>query len=184
MIRTEIWKQGSSPSLDVLFEQLRIQQFSDTTHPLHSNYNLFNFQEALVLSITFDNDIPVCCSSILNRNCWPKNTYRILNRFWKVKSERFILLNTGNKMLRISHAIKSQLEFCQNNLDAELIFISRYENNWQKFMLDCIKNNTNYVWNKDVNYRYQTCDNAEDDTCWQSIIYYGNTEILKNWTRK
>ena len=83
MIHTEIWRPGSNVELDSLFENLRKSQYEDVTHLLHLNYSESVFNESQALSITFDNDTPVCCSSILHKTFWPNNVYRILNRFWK-----------------------------------------------------------------------------------------------------
>ena len=184
MIHTEIWRPGANVELDSLFENLRKSQYEDVTHLLHSNYSESVFNESQALSITFDNDTPVCCSSILHKPFWPDNVYRILNRFWKVPRERFGLLNRKSKMLRISNMIKSQLEYSTNVLNSELIFISRHEENWQQFLIDSIQANVEYTWHKDQTQYYQTCLTPEDDSCWQRIIYYGNANLLSQWNRK
>jgi hypothetical protein len=184
MINTITWVPGTRENLDSLFEELRQEQNSDTDHSLHQNYIKEAFQECSALTITFDNNIPICCSGILQRAVWPNNSFRILNRFWKTKKERFVSLNTHNKMIRISDSIKHQLEYAEKNLEAKLVFISRHQDNWQEFMLDVIRNNTGYVWNADLHNLYQTCDNAEDITCWQKIIYYGDSKLLDNWNKK
>lgn len=184
MIHTEIWRPGSNIELDSLFETLRQIQYEDSTHSLHLNYAESVFQECEALSITFDNDNPVCCSSILHKNFWPNKVYRILNRFWKVPQERFGLLNRKSKMLRISNMIKHQLEYSQRVLESELIFISRHEEHWQQFLIDSIKINTEYRWQKDQNYHYQTCLTPDDNSCWQRIIFYGNSNLLNQWNRK
>jgi len=184
MIKTITWVPGTRDNLDSLFEELRQEQFSDSDHSLHENYTKDAFLECAALTITFDNDIPICCSGILHRTVWPEQSFRILNRFWKTKKERFVSLNTHNKMHRISDSIKHQLEYAEKNLGAKLIFISRHQENWQQFMLDVIENNTGYKWEADLQNLYQTCDNAQDDTCWQKIIYYGDSKLLDRWNKK
>jgi hypothetical protein len=37
---------------------------------------------------------------------------------------------------------------------------------------------------KSDKYRYITCDNCEDDVCWQSIIYNGDEKLLDKWKRR
>ena len=184
MIKTETWKPRTRPKLDKLFDELRQEQYSDTSHPLYANYTKDAFLECAALTITFDNDTPICCSGILQRKCWPEHTYRILNRFWKTQKERFVALNTHNKMLRISDSIKHQLEYAEKNLGAKLVFISRHQDNWQEFMLDVIKNNTGYQWSFDSKNLYQTCNDPTDDTCWQRLIYYGDSSLLDHWNKK
>jgi hypothetical protein len=184
MIITRVWYPGQDTELDNLFEVLRTRQFEDSTHPLHLNYSKDSFQDCSALSITFDNDKPICCGSILRKPFWPKDTYRILNRFWKVADERFELLNNSNKMLRISDFVKTQLEYSRDFLNSKLIFISRQEENWQHFFIDTIKNNTGYVWQADVKHYYQTCLTPNDDSCWQKIIFYGDSSLLESWDRQ
>jgi hypothetical protein len=182
MIKTEIWKPRTRPKLDKIFDDLRQKQYADTAHPLYANYTKDSFNECERISITFDDDIPICCASIIKRTCWPDGVYRILNRFWKVNEERLNLLNTSTRMQRVSDCIKSQQEYCFKHFKAELVFISRQEDNWQKFLIHSIKNNTGYTWNFDE-FKYQTC-NDENENCWQKIIYFGNDSLLESWNKK
>lgn len=184
MIKTEIWKPRTRPKLDQLFEELRQEQYSDSSHSLHSNYTKEAFQECSALTITFDKEVPICCSGILQRNCWPENTFRILNRLWKPKKERHVLLNMHSRMLRLTDSIKHQIEYAEKKLGSKLVFISRHQDYWQQFMLDVIKNNTGYQWNLDLENSYQTCEEAKDESCWQKIIYYGDSSLLDNWNKK
>ena len=183
MIRTEIWKGGSNTVLDSLFHELREQNYLDRSHPLYQNYTDRNFTFCERLSITFDNDKPVCCSSIMKRSCWPQGAYRILNRFWKVASERIDMLNTDTKMLRVTDNIKAQQEYAIKHLNAKLVFISRQEDNWQEFLIKSIKKNTGYDWCLDKSNLYQTFE-VVDDSCWQRIIYFGDKNLLTSWNKK
>ena len=36
---------------------------------------------------------------------------------------------------------------------------------------------------KTDNYKYLTCPNEYDSTCWQKIIYYGDESLLTQWKR-
>lgn len=183
MIETKTWLYGSNSYLDDLFEELREKQFNNTTDSLHENYIMEAFRECLALTITFDDLTPVCCSGILSRSCWPQGCYRILNRFWKVSNERFVSLNTSNRMLRIADSIKNQQQFAFDNLNAKLVFISRHTDRWQELILDAIKNNTGYSWNLDKDNFYQTCVIPKYQDCWQKIIYYGNNQLLEEWNK-
>lgn len=180
---TEIWIPGTDAELDELFEQLRIQQHSDTVHPLHKNYSAEAFKECSVLSITFDNNQPVVVSSILARSCWPKNAYRILNRFWKVHEHRLTALDRSAKATALSETVKAHVEYSENILKADLVFMSRQYNNWQNLAAYYLKEKTGIEFKYD-DYRYLVCDNSKDQTCWQKIAYNGNEHLLTQWQKQ
>ena len=180
---TEIWVPGTDVELDSLFEQLRVQQHSDTAHPLHKNYTAEAFKECSVLSITFDNDQPVVVSSILARSCWPKNTYRILNRFWKVHEHRLTALDRSAKATVLSETVKAHVDYAENTLKADLVFMSRQYDHWQNLAVYYLKEKTGIEF-KYNDYRYLVCDNSQDQTCWQRIAYKGNEQLLTQWQKQ
>ena len=179
----EIWIPGTDAELDKLFEQLRIQQHSDITHPLYKNYSAQDFKSCTALSITFDNDQPVVVSSILARPCWPKNTYRILNRFWKVHEHRLTALDRSAKATALSETAKAHVAYAENTLKADLVFMSRQYNHWQHLAVYYLKEKTGIEFKYD-NYRYLVCDNSQDQTCWQRIAYKGNEQLLTQWQKQ
>jgi hypothetical protein len=180
---TKIWVPDTDAELDGLFEQLRVQQHSDTTHPLHKNYAAEAFKECSALSITFDNDQPVVVSSILARSCWPKNTYRILNRFWKVHEHRLTALDRSAKATELSETVKAHVDYAENILKADLVFMSRQYNHWQNLASDYLKKKTGIEFNYN-DHRYLVCDNPQDQTCWQKITYKGDQQLLTQWQKQ
>ena len=176
---TKTWKFGTDSDLDQLFEALREKQYHDRSHSLWRNYSPDAFKECEVVSINFVNDEPFFCSGILKRDCWPNNTYRILNRLWKPAPR-------ANSIRRLSPGLgsmlHSQLAWLRENTNFELAFVSRETEHWQQFFLDNFKNYFNLEFKMD-NYKYLTCNNARDPSCWQKIIYYGDDTVLKLWKR-
>lgn len=180
-MKTITWVPGSNSDLDKLFDDLREQQYSDKSHRLWKNYSKENFVYAVALTIHFDDhDYPVMCSSIASRDCWPKGAYRILNRLWKhsdkVKYKRTIGPSFGHSMI-------SQLDWLKENTDFNLCFISRQTDHWEDFVIDEFKNRYSVEWKK-AQYKYLTCPNECDDTCWQRIIYHGDKELLTQWKHR
>ena len=181
MIQTKIWVPRTDPYLDSLFEEYRVLQYNDHSHHLHHNYSEQAFTEPCRFSITFDNDIPVIFSSILSRACWPDKAYRIGTRTWKANSYRVKTLTRVTPAF--SDMISSQVQYVKANLEYSLIFASRHSNHWQKFTTDSFKLYDNLEFKYNTR-RYLTCDNCEDDTCWQRIIYLGDDSYLQNWKSK
>lgn len=175
------WSPGENIELDQLFDSLREQQYQNREHRLWKNYSKDSFEFAVALTICFnDNGDPEMCSSIASRDCWPDGAYRILNRLWKhsnkisyprVMSESF------------GQTTQSQIEWLQANRDYQLYFISRQTDNWEEWCIKNFQKQFNLTFETD-NYKYLTCPNECDDTCWQKIIYNGNKQLLSQWKRK
>ena len=180
---TEIWVPGTDTELDRLFEELRVQQHNDTAHPLHKNYAAEAFKECSALSITFENDKPIVLGSILTRQCWPKNAYRILNRFWKVHEHRLPQLDRNHGMAVFSKTVEAHVNYAEQELNADLVFISRQHDNWQAFTKRILiqKVDIEFKYN---DYKYLTCGNEHDGTCWQKIVYRGNEDLLTQWQKQ
>lgn len=182
-MRTVTWAPGTNSELDQLFDQLRERQYSDTDHRLWKNYGKDSFSFAVALTIHFgDNDQPEMCSSIASRDCWPRQAYRILNRLWKVHDVR----KTGAPGLMspsFGFSARSQVEWLNNNTDYQLYFISRETDNWERWVARQFKSSYDLTFYT-TDYRYLTCPNECDESCWQNIIYNGNTGILEQWKRR
>jgi hypothetical protein len=181
-MHTVTWAPGSNPELDQLFDQLRDRQYQDTSHRLYKNYSQENFNFSVALTIHFDsNGNPELCSSIASRECWPAGAYRILNRLWKPNNR----IAFPRRMSRsFGNTTASQLEWLRTNVpDYKLSFISRQSNNWQQFVIKEMQEQDNIVWHADL-YKYLTCPNECDDTCWQHILYQGDEKILLDWKRR
>lgn len=180
-MRTVTWAPGSDLEMDQLFDQLREQQYSDRGHRLWKNYSKDSFNFAVALTICFNDDgEPEMCSSIASRDCWPINAYRILNRLWKHSNKiKFPRIMSPS----FAESAKSQIEWLAHNTNCELYFISRQTDNWEEWVIK----NFQKVYGVDFktdNYKYLTCPNECDETCWQKIIYNGNDQLLTQWKQK
>lgn len=173
------WAKGTRPDLDKLFDTLREQQYQDRSHRLWKNYSADSFESAIALTIFFnDADEPEMCSSIASRDCWPANTYRILNRLWKT-SNRIKFPRVMSK----SFGLSAQSQITWLHATDALIFISRQTENWEEWCINNFRDQFGINFKTD-NYKYLTCPNECDDTCWQKIIYTGNDTLLKQWKQK
>lgn len=177
----KIWIPGTDKPLDDLFEQLRTKQFQHQEDHLWYNYSESAFTECEALCIAFDEDgNPEFCSSILKRDCWPENTYRILNRLWKtIPRVRSIRSGASPGFLA---SIAAQAKWLDENRKTDLIFISRSNDNWQSILLDSLEKYGMPFQND--SYKYLTCKDQDEDTCWQYIIYRGDVSKLNEWKRK
>lgn len=182
-MHTEIWKPGENNDLDSLFESLRQVQYNDKSHALASNYSKTAFEECVALSITFHNNLPIVAGSILNRDCWPTQAFRILNRFWKIKEHRLNILDRTNGLDALCQTVLVHTDFAYKNLNAKLVFMSRQYENWQKFTQRIIKKKTNLDFKYDSE-RYLTCSNHQDESCWQFILYNGDESLTHKWVTK
>lgn len=182
-MRTVTWAPGTSSENDSLFESLRAEQYANTSHRLWENYSKEYFDSGLVVALTIcfnDDDVPEMCSSISARDCWPTGAYRILNRLWK-HSNKIIFPRVMSKSFGLSAS--SQIEWLSQNTDCKLYFISRETSNWEQWVMRNFSNVYNISFQTD-NYKYLTCPNECDDTCWQKIIYNGDPALLEQWKRK
>jgi len=175
------WEPGTIPELDTIFDELREKQYRDKSHRLWKNYSKEEFENSVALTICFDNDgHPEMCSSISEKHCWPFGVYRILNRLWK-NSNKITYPRVMSKSF--GQSAHSQIDWLKQNRECSLYFISRQTENWEEWCIDNFKKEFNLEFKTD-NYRYLTCDNECDETCWQKIIYNGDSEILTQWKQK
>lgn len=181
IMKAVTWIPGTNSELDTLFHNLREKQYSDKSHRLWYNYDSSFVNYCVALSICFEENLPVLCSSIAYRDCWPKEAYRILNRLWKIDSFR---KPGATKRMSISfkYIADSQIDWLSKNTNYRLFFISRQTDNWERWVSRQFKQyNINF---KQTDYKYLTCPNESDDTCWQNIIYNGDEKILEQWKRR
>lgn len=182
-MHTITWAPGTNPEMDTLYDTLREQQYQDTSHRLYENYskNSFAFAGIVAYTICFnDAGIAEMCSSISSRECWPAGAYRILNRLWKhtnkIAFPRVMSPSFGQ-------TAQSQIDWLKENTDYQLYFVSRQTDNWEQWCIKNFQKQFNLTFETD-NYKYLTCPNECDDTCWQKIIYNGNEQLLTQWKRK
>ena len=122
-MKTYTWVPGTDAELDKIFNDAREIQYNNRSHRLWKNYSQDDFKDVTALTITFNDDfIPEVCSSILKRDCWPENAYRILNRTWR----------HTNRISRARETIspefvdctRDQIEWLKTNINPDLIFVS------------------------------------------------------------
>jgi hypothetical protein len=177
-----LWKPGTNKELDDLFEWLRACQHNNHRDSLWANYSAESFQDCLALTIFFnDQGVPETCSSIARRDIWPAGVFRICNRLWK-RDNRFKGFNR-DLSAGLIETVKAQLGYLEAMKDFRLAFISRSTVGWQDY-LSCNLNKTvgtNFVYD---DLFYLTCAHEQERTCWQRIIYNGDPEALKSWSKK
>lgn len=175
------WVPGENTEFDQLFDSLREQQYQNQEHRLWKNYSKESFKFAVALTICFnDNGDPEMCSSIASRDCWPNGAYRILNRLWKhsnkISYPRVMSESFGK-------TTQSQIEWLETNTSYQLYFISRQTDNWEEWCINNFRDRFSLAFKTD-NYKYLTCPNECDSTCWQNIIYHGDESLLTRWKRR
>jgi hypothetical protein len=175
------WIPKSNKEYDTLFDSLRENQYQDKSHRYWKNYSPESFLDTVVHTIYFnDAGNPEVCSSVSKRDCWPPNVFRILNRTWKITSRETMLRKLAPSS---GYTVHSQIKWLSENTDFKLYFMSRQTTNWEDWAIKHFQENFNLSFETD-NYKYLTCPNECDDTCWQKIIYNGNTEVLTQWKRQ
>ena len=179
-MQTRTWSPGTDSKYDELFEKLRAEHYSSTGHRLWKNYAKEAFKDVAALTIYFDdNGVPEVCSSTTQRDCWPVGVYRIHNRVWKANNKKTFLRKVSPSM---GYSAASQIEWLTHNTNCQLYFISRQTDHWNDWMIEHFREYD--IDFKTDNYMYLTCPNECDDTCWQRIIYNGNSELLKEWKHR
>jgi hypothetical protein len=181
-VNTVTWRPGTDEKLDTLFDTLREAQYQNTEHRLWKNYSSDMLNFSVALTIVFENDQPVMCSSIASRDCWPANSYRILNRLWKVEDSRKPGA-PGTMSTSFGFSALSQIEWLNTNTAHKLYFISRETDNWERWVSKQF--NQTYNLNFKIGQgKFLTCPNECDSSCWQRIIYSGEDSILEQWKRQ
>jgi len=176
------WKPGENESLDRLFDDLRLKQY-DLKDRLSPNYGSHMFSQVVALTITFDiDDTPLVCSTISNKKIWPHGVYRIYNRTWKPIEKRKQSIHSGVTP-EMALTGKSQINWLTENTDCKLYFFSRETSNWRKFSIMSLAKDHHLKFT-DGEYEYLTCENKCDNTCWQTMIYNGDSDLLKEWPRR
>jgi hypothetical protein len=182
-MRVETWAPGTNAELDQLFDSLRDQRYQDRTHRMWKNYSQEAFADvgSVALTIYFDDQgQPEMCSTISSRACWPVGAYRILNRLWKHNNK---IVYPRVISPSFEHSLRSQISWLKNNTECKMYFISRQTENWEHWCIREFRKQFDLEFATD-NYRYLTCQNECDDSCWQKIIYSGDAELLTEWKRK
>jgi hypothetical protein len=86
-------------------------------------------------------------------------------------------------MTVFSKTVEAHVNYAEQQLNAEIVFISRQYNNWQAFTKKILTEKVGIEF-KYNDHKYLTCGNEQDDTCWQKILYRGNETLLTDWKNK
>jgi hypothetical protein len=181
MYKNQVTTWTNDPMLDSIYEELRKKHYEKTSQRLFKNYSSTHLKEVSAKSIYWGHSgEPEIVCSILARPVWPDNTYRILNRLWKTE------INTG-PVLGIQKAfgllIQDQINWCELR-GAKGMFMSRDVNGaWQNWASRHFTKMTGITFVTPSD-KFLTCSNEEDASCWQKIIYCGDTELLVDWNKK
>lgn len=171
----------SDPVLDAVYEDLRSKHYANTAHRLYTNYGPEHVAELSAKSIYWGVDgLPKIVCSILSRSCWPNNTYRILNRLWKpeLNSGDTFSIDNGFALL-----VQDQISWC-NSHEAGAVFMSRQTSGrWQEWASTILGSMTGINFHLPTQ-KFLTCNNETDDSCWQRIIFVGDTTLLNNWKNR
>lgn len=176
-----IWVPGTDSNLDQLFNDLREQQYQNRQDALWANYSAEAFRDCVALSIYLnDRGEPELCSSISVRPCWPEGVYRILNRTWKCQNRRRMMPEISQAM---GQTALKHIQWLQENTRCRLYFISRETDNWMSWTQKNFKRQFGIEFDS-ADSKYLTCANENADTCWQHILYRGDTRLLDQWKKR
>jgi len=140
------------------------------------NYRNFNFQQCLGVSIEEINGNLVGVSSIMNKDIWPKNFYRILNRHFILPQYR-----TGYKRDGVAdrtfNIIKQQTQLAYKH-NAECVFVSihSYRPRWSRYFADYLTEKTQHLWKSED--LVLITNNPKTRSNYQHVIYTGDTNYF------
>lgn len=181
MYKNQVTTWINDPILDEIYEDLRKKHYIKSGHRLYKNYSQSHIQEVSAKSIYWGHSgEPEIVASILARPCWPDGTFRILNRLWKpaMMTKPIFDIDEGFALL-----IKDQVSWCELR-GAKGFFMSRQgDSNWQQWAAEKLSEQTELEFYLPEE-KFLTCNNEEDDSCWQKIIYYGDRNELSSWKNK
>ena len=148
------------------FEKLRAKiLLSNDSKKLNYSSNRFNLEEQEEITVVFSDNNIIAFSSLFNREYYPKELSRVLNRMWKSTEIRkftrpYVILTRCMLELQIKKALA---------LKKSGVFIS-IENrfNWlKKFNLQLKKGNKKWICLKK---EYKVAP-GNDPSCWQYVAF-------------
>ena len=140
------------------------------------NYRDFNFKQCLAISTEEIDGQLVGVSSVMNRDIWPQNFYRILNRHFILPEYRTEYKRDGVADSTL-HIIKQQAKIALKN-KAECVFVSihSYRPRWSRYFADYLTQNTQYEWKSED--LVLITNNPKTKSNYQHIIYSGDTNFF------
>jgi len=140
------------------------------------NYRDFNFKQCLAISTEEVGGQLVGVSSVMNRDIWPQDFYRILNRHFILPDYR-----TGYKRDGVAdrtlHIIKQQTKIALKN-KAKCVFVSihSYRPRWSKYFAEYLTRNTQYLWKSED--LVLIANDSKKKSNYQHVIYSGDTDFF------
>jgi hypothetical protein len=181
MYKNQVTTWTTDSVLDQIYDDLRKKHYIKSGHRLFKNYSEYHIREVSAKSIYWGHSgRPEIVASILQRPCWPDETYRILNRLWKpdMHTNPVFEINEGFTKL-----IEDQINWCKLR-GAKGMFMSREgDSNWQKWVVSKLSNQTDiefYIPDE----KFLTCKNEKEESCWQKILYHGDIDQMSTWKNK
>lgn len=168
------------PVLDAIYEDLRKKHYVKIGHRLYKNYSKDHLAEVSAKTIYWGHSgEPEIVCSILARPCWPDNTYRILNRLWKPEMLTGPIFDISEGFAKI---LEDQTSWCELR-GAKGIFMSREgDGRWQRWANAKLTKMTGIQFYMPGD-KFLTCNNEDDDSCWQRILFNGDVATLDDWKK-
>lgn len=152
--------------------------------PLRENYSKkkLDLKSALAISITYRNDVPICISSILERDIF-NNTSRCLNRYFydcdSNPNKNLHLSDYESGMRKSTITMLDQQVDLSKKLGFDGCFVStEHHKIYRKKAIKGFNFHSKYNWTLTPNYYLimKKCEHII--SCWQTIIYHGTLGLL------
>lgn len=181
MYKNQVITWTTDSVLDQIYDDLRKKHYINSGHRLFKNYSEYHIREVSAKSIYWGHSgRPEIVASILQRPCWPDKTYRILNRLWKPDMHTNPVFDINEGFTKL---IEDQINWCKLR-GAKGMFMSREgDTNWQQWVVSKLSKQTDiefYIPDE----KFLTCNNEEEDSCWQKILFHGDVDQMSTWKNK
>lgn len=170
---------------DIYYNELRFHNAIGKNKT--ENYSLQNMKldSQLAFSIAYRKviDEPFGLSSVYRNDSWPTGVYRILNRTWKPMGEYHDYV-TMKLDLMWTDMMKDQIEWLKSNRSDYRAAVITREHNSRNSLKNLIKqidrSGIGYSF-KLVDDRIWVCNNRSNESCYQDVIYTGDSEVISSW---
>lgn len=144
---------------ELVLEKIKSSNDRYKDNYVKDNFNLFDQED---VSVIYLEDKLVAFSSVYSSPVYPKNTYRILNRFWK---DELVRWNGYVSITMLKHQLKVLKEL---NADCGFISAQGYRKRWMENWIDrAILKGFNF---KQIDGMVKVC-NGGYKNCWHNVGY-------------
>ena len=166
------------------FQKISNREISHLTE----NYSEKNFQikNQIMISVTFFKEKPEALSTVFRHSSWPKNTVRVLNRYYRIPERRDIIFSkklSRGLVLMLDDQTKKSFHEGYN-----CVFFSRlsaYSNSMQFMVQTFNKGSSQFQWTFSPKTLYLVCPYPEAPRCWQLCSFCSfNNQPLKILNRQ